>query len=246
MTRDETILRFPPLFTGLRVANGIDPYAKARARAALGCDAGLIVHAEAVDRLAAAIVFAPEVSLEEAMVMLPACGIGFQNALGALAPPEVAVHLTWDGGILVNEAACGRLRAAAATADPEARPDWLVVGLDLALAPEDPDAPGAAPDRTSLFEEGCVDVSPLRLLESWSRHTLVWINRWSEEGAGPLHAEWRGLAHDMGEEIALTCRGERLAGTFVGIDERFGLLLRGAGGTRLVPLSALLDREHES
>ncbi len=234
---------FPPLFHGRPAAAGTDPFAKACAQAALGCDAGLIVYDMAADRLAAAIVFAPEVPLEDAMAMLPACGVGFQNALGSLAPPEVGVHLTWDGGILVNGAACGRLRVAASASDPAAEPDWLVVGLEVPLIPEDADAPGATPERTSLFEEGCVDVSPARLLESWSRHTLVWINRWSGEGAQPLHEEWRGLVRDIGEDVELDHRGERLGGTFVGTDERFGMLLRNGGGTRLLPLSGLLDGE---
>ncbi len=242
MSTGEDRLSFPPLFHGQTVDDGIDPFGKACAQAALGCDAGLIVYNIRFDRLAAAIVFAPEVPLEDAMAMLPACGIGFQNALGALAPPEVGVYLTWDGGILVNGAACGHLRVAAATSDPKAEPDWLVVGLEVPLIPEDPDAPGATPDQTSLFEEGCVDVSPPRLLESWTRHTLVWINRWSEEGPRPLHAEWRGLAHDMGEEIALDHPNGRLNGTFVGIDERFGMLLRQGEDTRLVPLSDLVKR----
>ena len=69
----------------------------------------------------------------------------------------------------------------------------------------------------------------------------MWINRWSEEGAGPLHAEWRGLAHDMGEAIALDRGGAAMHGIFVGVDERFGLLLRDGAETRLVPLSALLE-----
>ena len=151
---------FPPLLAGLEVEGGTDPFAKACAEAALGCDAGTVVYNIGADRLAAAIVFAPEVALEDAMAMLPACGVGFQNALGALAPPEVAVHLTWEGGILVNGAACGGLRVAASTADPDAEPEWLVVGLTVPLIPDDPDAPGAAPDRTSLYEEGCVEVEP--------------------------------------------------------------------------------------
>ena len=241
MNADGDRPNFPPLFSGVEVAGGTDPFAKACAEAALGCDAGTIVYNIAVDRLAAAIVFAPEVTLEDAMAMLPACGVGFQNALGALAPPEVAVHLTWQGGILVNGAACGRLRVAAATADPAAVPDWLAVGLEVRLIPDDPDAPGAEPDLTSLFEEGCVEVAPARLLESWARHTLVWINRWAEEGVRPLHAEWRGLAQDMGEEIALDRGGAEMHGIFVGIDERFGLLLRQGDATELVPLSELLE-----
>ena len=232
---------FPPLFRGMEVERGIDPFAKARAEAALGCDAGTVVYNIGADRLAAAIVFAPEIPLEDAMAMLPVCGVGFQNALGALAPPEVAVHLTWQGGILVNGAACGGLRAAASTGDPAAEPEWLAIGLAVPLIPDDPDAPGATPERTSLYEEGCVDVAPDRLLESWSRHTLVWINRWSEEGVRPLHAEWRGLAHGMGEEIELDRPGGALHGTFVGIDERFGMLLRQGEATRLLPLTDLLE-----
>ena len=243
MSADDGTPVFPPLFHGQAAAGKIDPFTKACTQAALGCDAGLIVYDIGADRLAAAVVFAPEVPLEDAMAMLPACGGGFQNALGSLAPPEVGVHLTWDGGILVNGAACGRLRVAAATSDPATEPDWLVVGLEVPLLPEDPDAPGATPERTSLFEEGCIDVSPPRLLESWSRHTLVWINRWSDEGARPLHEEWRGLARDIGEDVEIDHRDGRVGGTFVGIDERFGMLLRNGDETRLLPLSDLLDRE---
>ena len=230
---------FPPLFAGQAVEGRTDPFAKACALAALGCDGGTVVYNIAADRLAATIVFAPEVVLEDAMAMLPACGVGFQNALGALAPPEVAVHLTWEGGILVNGASCGRLRAAAADCGPEEVPDWLVVGLEVPLIAEDADAPGAAPDRTSLYEEGCVEVAPDALLESWSRHTLVWINRWSDDGAAPLHGEWRGLAHGIGEEVTVDGR----TGLFVGTDERFGMLLREGKTTSLLPLSGLLERE---
>ncbi len=228
---------FPPLFSGRAVEGRIDPFAKACASAALGCDSGSIFYNIGADRLAAAIVFAPEVPLEDAMAMLPTCGVGFQNALGALAPPEVAVHLTWQGGILVNGASCGRLRVAAADCAPEEAPDWLVVGLEVPLIAGDPDAPGAAPDRTSLYEEGCVEVTPDALLESWARHTLVWINRWSDDGAVPLHGEWRGLAHGIGEDIAVGGR----TGLFVGVDERFGMLLREGKTTSLLPLSGLLE-----
>ncbi len=62
-------------------------------------------------------------------MMLPVCGVGFQNALGALAPPEVAVHLEWNGNIRVNGAVAGRLQMAAAPLSPEEIPDWLVVGV---------------------------------------------------------------------------------------------------------------------
>lgn len=226
---------FPPLLKGERVDGALDPFAKACAQAALGCDAGLVFYQITTDHLRAAIVFAPEVPLEDAMAMLPACGIGFQNALGALAPPEVAVHLDWTGAITVNAALCGHLQAAASTVTPEAIPDWLVIGLEVPLMPQS-ESPGHNPDQTSLFDEGCVEVEPTRLLESWARHTLVWINRWSDEGIEPLHAEWRGLARNLGEEIQIMGK----SGTFLGVDERFGMLLRHGDTTDLIPLSTQL------
>jgi BirA family biotin operon repressor/biotin-[acetyl-CoA-carboxylase] ligase len=69
------------------------------------------------------------------------------------------------------------------------------------------------------------------------RHSLVWINRWQDEGPAPLHAEWRGLAHGMGETVVQNGQ----SGQFLGIDERFGMLLRHAETTDLIPLSTLLE-----
>ncbi|MBV6638733.1 MAG: hypothetical protein KI788_22830, partial [Mameliella sp.] len=86
-------LTFPPAMSGEEV--GGDPFDGAVMRAIRGCDAGLVCYRIAADRMGAALVMTPEVPLQQAMVMLPLCGVGFQNALGALAPPEVAVHLAW-------------------------------------------------------------------------------------------------------------------------------------------------------
>ncbi|WP_306112656.1 MULTISPECIES: biotin/lipoate--protein ligase family protein [unclassified Roseovarius] len=227
---------FPPLMTGQAVSGNIDPFEKACAMAALGCDAGLIVHNVTANRLMAAMVMAPEVPLEDAMAMLPTCGVGFQNALGALAPPEVAVHLEWAGGIRINGASCGGLRVAAGGTDPAAEPGWLVVGLDLPLM-QVTERPGDTPDQTALYDEGCADVDPVNLLESWARHTLVWITRWEADGAAPLHAEWRGLAHGIGEDITQS----GISGSWLGVDERFGMLIRAGDGTHLIPLTSVLE-----
>ncbi|WP_425050268.1 DUF4444 domain-containing protein [Psychromarinibacter sp. S121] len=227
-------LSFPPLFTGEAVTG--DPFTAARARAAEGCDAGLITYRPAPDRLEAAIVFAPEVPLADAVLALPVCGIGFQNALGALAPPSVGVYLDWDGGIRVNGGLCGRLRMAAETADPDTVPGWLVIGLDLTVldATEDP---GETPDTTALYNEGCGDIELPQLLEAWARHTLVWLGRWEDEGAGPVHREWTGIAHGIEEQVTQ----DGVTGTFTGVDERLGMLLKTGGTTRLIPLTELLE-----
>lgn len=227
---------FPPLMRGEAVTGAVDPFDRASALAALGCDGGTVVYNLQADRLRAAIVFAPEVPLADAMAMLPVCGVGFQNALGALAPPEVAVQLTWAGGILVNGAGCGRLRVAAPDRDPAAVPDWLIVGLEVPLWQTAPD-PGNSPEVTALYDEGCAEVDACALLEAWARHTLVWINRWSDDGGVALHGEWRGLVPDIGETV--TRAG--ITGRFLGVDDRFGMLIRDAATTHLVAMTDLLE-----
>ena len=224
---------FPPLLTGHPVQGGEDPFERAQAMAALGCDGGTVVYNIQADRLRVAIVFAPEVVLRDAMAMVPLCAVGFQNALGALAPPEVAVHLGWDGLICVNGAKCGMFRVAASDADPEAEPDWLIVGWDLALL-QTSQAPGENPDVTALYDEGCADVSATQLVESWSRHIMTWLNRWQEDGNAPVHSEWLGLLRGVGEPI----EGQ---GVFLGTDERFGMLIRDKDETHLRPLTKLLE-----
>ena len=227
---------FPPLFSGLAVEGQVDPFDKACAEAARGCDAGLVVHDLGANLLRAALVFAPDVELVDAMAMLPLCGVGFQNALGALGPPEVAVHLEWAGGLRINGASCGTLRVAASSSNPRAEPDWMVIGLELPLWPET-DAPGDIPEQTALYAEGCADVNAMELLESWVKHTLVGINTWTEDGVKALHKDWRGLSHGIGEDITMN----EISGTFLGVDEQFGMLIRAADTTHLVPLTYLLE-----
>ena len=232
-------LSVPPLLSAEAAPAGIDPFDKAVAAASVGCDSGLIVHNDGGAVLSAAIVLAPESPLEDAMAMVFAAGLGLSDALGALAPPEVAVHMVWPGGLLVNGAACGRLRAAASTRDPQGTPDWLVIGLDIALTRDG--EPGDDPTRTALSEEGCAEIEPFGLLESWSRHMLVWINHWLDTGMTRLHTDWTGRLFNLGEDVAFELGGVRHEGVFVGIDERGGMLLRTAEGTTLIPLSAMLE-----
>ncbi|MBN9671891.1 biotin/lipoate--protein ligase family protein [Roseibium aggregatum] len=230
-------IRFPPLFQGEALTGAADPFERATALAIAGTDPGTVVYNLKGDVLRASLIFAPEVPLDEAMTILPVCGLGFQAALGALAPPEVAVHLEWDGTIRVNGAICGRMRVRASTADPSAVPDWLVLAMDLNMSAPQKD-PGKDPDTTYLSEEGCVDITAEQLVEAWVRHSLYWINRWLDEGPRPVHADWRGLANRLGETVEI---GQR-SGTFVGVDENFGMLLRSGEDTELIPLTSLLER----
>lgn len=228
----------PPLFRGEAAA---DPFLTAVTRAREGTDPGLVAHAIRPDRLSAALVLAPEAPLEDAMAMVFAAANGFADAFGALAPSEVACQFDWPDGLRINGGLAGRLRAAASTTDPKAEPDWLVVGFDLRVFEEAGIEPGQTPDRTTLWDEGCAEVEPLHLLESWSRHTLVWIHEWLEAGMPRLHEFWRGRAFAIGKTVRVTLAGEDLEGQFQGIDERGGMLLKTGETTRLLPLCLMLE-----
>jgi biotin-(acetyl-CoA carboxylase) ligase len=227
--------QFPPLFSG-QDANGGDPFTLACAQAAEGCDAGLVIYDLAADTMRVAMVFAPDVALSKAAAMLPICGVGLQNALGVLTPPEVAVHLGWDGTVYVNGGRCGALRMAA-PGDVEHEPDWLVIDLTLALWPKSEDM-GLTPDETALYAEGCADVDAVSLVETWVRHTLVGINSWSDGGLPALHREWTSIAHGL--EGEMTVAGK--SGAYVGLDEELGLLLKVGTKTVLIPQTANLTR----
>jgi biotin-(acetyl-CoA carboxylase) ligase len=225
---------FPPLLRGEETPPGMDPFAKAVASAALGTNPGLVCWARDESGLRAALVLAPEAPLEQAIGIAFAVAHGLGDALGALAPPEVALHYVWPGGFKVNGADCGAMRAAASTSDPRTEPDWLVLGVEVPYLPSSQTEPGSRPDQTSLIEEGCIDVTPMKLLESWSRHTLVWINRWLDDGFQPLHAAWRERGWGIGEELPG-------GGTFMGLDELGGMLVKSGNTTEIRPLTALLE-----
>jgi len=226
---------FPPLLQGQPVRSG-DPFLAALAATRHAVEPGLIHYALSDDALRAAITLAPEVPLESAIGVVWAVQLGLADALGALVPPEVAVHFRWPDRLLVNGALCGRFRAVAATRDPLAEPDWLVVGVDLAILPDPAVEPGTHPDQTTLFAEGCGEITPLELLEAWSRHMLLWIHTYLDGGMAALHEDWCAKCDGLGQAVT-----QPQPGTLIGLDERGGLLLRQGDATLVLPLTQILE-----
>lgn len=225
----------PPRLRAERALPGQAPMARAMAQAAIGIDPGLMVWSYEKDTLRAAIVLAPEEPLATAMGALFALELGLGDSLGALAPPEVAVHYDWPAGLRINGGRAGAFEAAASTEDPAAEPDWLVIGFHLAFLPA---SDTLSPDETALHLEGCGEITPVALLESWSRHSLVWLNTLEERGLAGLQEHWRGRAWQIGEPLQ---DGPAKGAIFMGIDEQGGQLLkRSDGQAQLRPLTELL------
>lgn len=163
--------QFPPLIKGM-AAGPANPLTIATAEAQRGTDAGLLVWSLTDDRMRAALVLAPETPLSHAASALVACGVGLQNALGVLVPPETAVHLEWAGGIRLNGGHAGGMRLYSSTRDPDEIPDWLIVSLELTMRLPDKAEiePGETPDWTALDQEGAgrsrCDRPPGRLVQA--------------------------------------------------------------------------------
>lgn len=234
-------LDLPPLLTARAVSGSA--FAAAVAAAQAGADGGLVLHGADRDGLDLAIVLAPEVPLAGAMAMVPVAGNAMADAFGAHAPSEVAFHLEWPGTFRVNGARCGGIRAAASGSDPDAVPDWLVLGLALPMTGGGPAAaePGHAPDATVLCEEGCGGMDMAALGGSWGRHFLTWLHEWQTDGMRRVVSQWRARAHGLRAEVTVAAPGGAAAGLFVGLDEQGGMLLRAGGGVRLLPLTMLLE-----
>jgi len=232
---------FPPLLAGHAVKRPVRPFARALEGARAGAfGAGDVVWSRDVNRLECAIVLEPEVTRERAEEMLYVAMVAFGDALGAIAPPEVAVTYRWPQTILVNGGVAGHMPIVLSEeTGADGAPAWLVVGAELVLRDDSKGIePGLDPDRTTLYEEGCGEVTRTGLLESFCRHFLSWVHSWELEGFAPVHAMWLGRAHDREKPVEIDCGGKTLTGTFVGLDERGNLLLRTAAGMEMIPTAA--------
>ena len=204
-------LDLPPLLVGHRLGPGRDAFARAVSRARDGrLGAGDLVWIDAADRLEAALVMEPEVPRERCAEMVPLVAVAFGDALGAIAPPEIAVTYLWPDRLLVNGAEAGRLRLALAEGSP---PAWLVIGLTVAIRPDANDPagePGRDATRTNLWDEGCGDLGTRDLLAATARHTVATLHGWEEDGFGPIHRNWTGRHADEEDFVALDDHGNAL------------------------------------
>jgi biotin-(acetyl-CoA carboxylase) ligase len=234
---------FPPLLTGHAVAPPVDPLLKACRRAASGrAGAGDVFWGQSRDDLDVAIVLEPEVGVGQAREMLFLAMVALGDCIGALSPPEVGIFYRWPGMILANGAEVGQARLAMAESDDGAAPpQWLVVGVTLAIRPaRDAPDPGANIDRTTLWDEGCGALDRNTLLESYSRHLKTWLHNWETGGVQPVREAWLARAEGRGETVTIAYDGTKKTGVFLGIDEAGGLILKTGETTTMLDLSKAL------
>jgi len=226
---------FPPLLKPVAVTPDRDPFERASRLALEGAEAGTLLWSIGQDTCRCAVVLAPEQPLEPSLPIVLIAMLGLADGLGSLIPPMVAVTFGWPDRIEVNGGVAGGVRfASAPTEASDAVPDWLVVGVSVAV--RGPWA-GRDPLRTTLAEEGCGDLLTNDLLEAFARHLLGWINRWQEDGVEPVRQAWLSRATGLGKRVEIRLDDQLRAGTFEGITETGAMRLVRNGVAQTVALN---------
>ena len=183
-----------------------------------------------------ALVLDPDRPLLQALDAAYLLMLGMGDALGAVLPPQVAVHYGWPDRLFINDGLAGAFCLISPTSTPESHPDWLVAGLtfDVLGKPDGPE-PGLRPAETSLWEEGISDIGPDQIIEAFSRHFLSVLSDWESAGLASLVPRWLGRAKGGdGPAIFPTEAGE-VEGRIARVAENGDLVLEVAGHEEVLP-----------
>lgn len=180
-----------------------DAFATACQAAQAGAEDGFMLMVERGDRCEAALVLRPLDPIQPALTLAYAALLGLHDGFAALAPAETPASIGWPDRLLVNAACVGGVRVEhGPLVEKEGMsdvPDWLVIGIAVQMAgDEGDDDPGLELAYTNLQEEGCGEITVPRLVESFARHLLHWLDRWQEEGFEPLR---RAVLHDLDDKV---------------------------------------------
>jgi len=206
----------PPILTPIPVVNGIDVFAKAIAVAGKS-ETGTVLYSENPEYVEVAIILSPEIPKIKCNQMLYIMMVASGDAIGALAPPEVAVTYAFPGFIFLNRGEAGLVKVEIAPSnDDQSIPDWMVVGLKLRLNNNiEINENEVNADVTSLADEGGGYVSRTRAIESLSRHFLAWVSQWEDEGFKPVTEVWNKRREET--KVVTLKSGQEVS--WVGLDE---------------------------
>ena len=100
--------QLPPLFKSEAVKGNQNPFSKAIVAATAG-DVGTLYYSPDNDFLNFAITLGPEVERQRALQVHFVMMLGFSDALGALAPPEIDISHIWPNLVFMNRGLVGRV-----------------------------------------------------------------------------------------------------------------------------------------
>lgn len=226
------------MMTGHELKPGQSPARKAASGAAKGkYGAGDVLWVRDKNTLDCAYVLEPEVNRDQALAMVFTKMVAIGDAIGAIAPPEVAITYHWPNVVRANGASIGTVSAIFSEQDVDEVPQFMVLHVRLDIRPTaDNIDPGLDESKTTLWDEGCGDLDAMQVLDSTARHFMTWIHTWSEEGMQPILTQLDGR---MEQGHALTVANE--SGHFLGLDEHANLILKQTGGSTVIKAIDALD-----
>jgi BirA family biotin operon repressor/biotin-[acetyl-CoA-carboxylase] ligase len=176
-------------------------------------------------------VLRPDCSPQEAAQLGFVAALALGDAIGSIAPPMIEVNFKWPNDVLLNGRKAAGILLESKIFDGELDCLVLGIGVNVAAYPQDLEPPA-----TSLrFEGASGDLTAVRLLEAFGPHFMSRVNRWLDDGFGPVRRGWMSHAYGLGERIGVDLAAERIEGRFKDLDESGALVVELAdGGTRSI------------
>lgn len=170
------------------------------------------------------------IAAQTALVALAAAGV----AIAERVPPMTDLRFGWPNDLLLNGGKVAAVSLRDTKTNEEGDPR-LVLGLNLnRTGAPDPEGIGSA----SLSETPEAGMEARELLEAFARHFLAGINRWAEEGLGPVRRQWAPRSAAPGDELCITLPTETVTGRLVEWTADGGLVIeREGGGNRTLSLA---------
>ena len=204
--------------------------------------AGDLVWSQSTSDLMIAIVLEPEVLRERCGEIVFVAMVALGDAVGAQIPAEIGIHYQWPGTVLMNNGRIGFVDLIISEGETDGIPEWMVLGIDFSVLPDMADLnPGLNVEITTMWEEGCGDITRNDLLESIARHMLAVLHSWSEDGFSSIHQQWTGRLFEQ-DQLAL---GVGDSTQFMGLDENGNAILSGDDCPSIISVADGLSVQRE-
>ena len=154
-------------------------------------------------------------------------GVAAVEAIAAAAGAPIAgLRLKWPNDVLIGEAKCAGILPESQMAAGSSEVVVVIgIGINLASHPT-----GLGRAATHLAAHG-VSLAPEAMLAGLAEAIQRWLGVWDRGGGfAQVRAAWLGYAGAVGESLTVDTGRERIAGTFLGLDDGGALLMRDAQG----------------
>ena len=183
-----------------------------------------------VGNLYCSILLRPECHAFKAMQLSFVASLGMADAVASVLPKGTFVNCKWPNDVLVEGRKISGILLESQNV-PLGGMDWLVIGAGLNVEhyPDDVEFPA-----TSLVREGCKNVTPEMMLETFCLRFLAGYVTWKNLGFQPTRKAWLRRAAWIGKEITVRLERETLKGVFKALDRDGALILLHNGEERRI------------